>query len=263
MGAIDDAVFEPRQEAFNPLPAKSETRVIYRIMPMTIKDRIEQRLAEMNLSPRAASLKVSTNADLIRGVLRADAPNPTRDTIEKIARVLEVTPEWLLGSDTGAPRAPGGVREVTPADIDVPQSHLMRRDLPVYGTALGSLVDGVEGLAHFSTMPVEYVRRPPVLEGVRDAYAFYVSGDSMYPAHPHGALRIVHPHRPVSPGDTVIVTTKHWDSDPGQAYIKIFRRRTSGLLVLEQFNPAAELQVPTKFVESVHKVLDMNDLYGV
>lgn len=230
-------------------------------MANPLKARIEQRLAELNLSPRAASLKVSTNADLIRGVLRSDDPNPTRETLDKIAQVLEVNREWLLGDDRDPPPAPGA--SVRLATVPVPRRDSMPRDLPVYGSAMGSLVDGVEGTEIFSTMPVDYVRRPPALDGVRDAYSFYVTGDSMEPAHPHGALRMVHPHRPVSPGDTVVVTTKHWAHDPGQGYIKIFRRRAGGMLVLEQLNPQATIQIPLQFVGSLHKVLDMNDLFGV
>ncbi len=129
---------------------------------------------------------------------------------------------------------------------------------------MGSIIDqNFEGLHVFSGDPVDYARRPPSLARVRDAYAIYVSGDSMDPMHPHGALRVVHPHRPPAPGDSVVVYTKHWDSDPGQGYIKLLKRRQGEMLILQQLNPPSTLQVPMKFVVSVHKVLDTNDLLGV
>lgn len=226
-------------------------------------ERIESRLAELNLKPRAASLKVSTNADLIRGVLRAgDNANPTRETLEKIAEALDVTPEWLLGAADAAPpsRAPG---DYVSAPVRLPSNAEMPKNLQVWGTAQGSLVDGVEGLSVYTGQPVDMVRRPPALMGVPDAYGIYVTGDSMDPMHPHGALRMVHPGRPPSPGDSVIVVTKHWAEDPGQGYIKILRRRNGDRLVLEQLNPRATIEIPMKYVVSVHKVLDLNDLFGV
>ena len=115
----------------------------------------------------------------------------------------------------------------------------------------------------FSGEPVDYVRRPPALMNARDAFAFYVSGDSMDPVHPHGALRFAQPYKPVNPGDTVVVLTRHWDDDPGQGYIKILRRRTGEFLILEQLNPHATIQIPIRHVVSVHKVPDLNDLFGV
>jgi len=230
-----------------------------------MKQRIEQRLAELHLTPRGASLRVSRNADLIRGVLRADDPNPTRETIDKIAGVLQVTPEWLLGNDPNAPLPLPAAPEFIAAEGVTPVAgQSMPKDVPVWGGAMGSLIDtNFEGFHLFTGQPVDYVRRPPALAGVRDAYSIYVNGDSMDPMHPHGALRFIHPHRPPQPGDTVVVMTKHWDSDPGQGYIKILRRRQGDKLVLEQLNPQARIEIPLQYVVSVHKVLDMNDLFGV
>lgn len=134
----------------------------------------------------------------------------------------------------------------------------------MWGSAAGSLIeDRFEGFHVFTGQPVDYVRRPPALAGVRDAYAIYVTGDSMDPMHPQGALRLVHPHRPPVPGDSVVVMTRHWDTDPGQGYIKVLRRRQGDRLLLEQINPSARIEIPLKYVVSVHKVLDMNDLFGV
>jgi len=203
---------------------------------------------------------------MIRNILKGASEHPRGDTLTKLAGVLQVSEQWLLnGGDAPAiPRvAPRPKPEFTHADVPVPDRNSMPLDLPVYGTAMGSLVDGVEGIEVFSTMAVDMVRRPPGLMGVPNAYAIYVTGDSMEPAHPHGALRMVHPHRPVSPGDTVIVQTRHYAEAPAQGYIKTFRRRNGSMLVLEQLNPKATIQIPVQFVVSVHKVLDLNDLFGV
>lgn len=232
-------------------------------MPETIADRIQQRLDALKLSERAASLAATGSDATIRMIRTGKSVNPRADTISKLAQVLQTTEQWLLSGaaddedsvEQGYSRAP---------DVTVPGRRDMPRDLPVYGTARGSLVDGVEGMEVFSTLAaVDYVRRPPALMGVPDAYAVWVSGDSMEPAHPHGALRLVHPHRPVSPGDTVIVQTRHWNDAPSQGYIKTYRRRNGDRIVLEQLNPPAKIEIPVKFVVSVHKVLELADLFGL
>ncbi|MBI4921886.1 MAG: XRE family transcriptional regulator [Devosia nanyangense] len=232
-------------------------------MPNPLIERIEKRLAELNLTPRAASLRVSTNADLIRGILRAgDEANPTQETIDKVATVLGVSREWLLGNDDKPPPPAGDVRFAP--DIRLPSWNTMPKDVPVWGTAAGSLIDhNIEGFHLFSGEPIDRVRRPPALANVPDAYAIYVSGDSMYPMHPPGELRFVHPHRPAAAGDTVIVSTRHWETDPGQGYIKLYRRRKGDMIVLEQLNPGATIEIPVKYVVSVHRVLNMNELFGV
>ena len=139
----------------------------------------------------------------------------------------------------------------------------MPLDIEVRGTALGSVVaNGVEGFQFEGGAPVDYVRRPPALQHVRDAYAIFVSGDSMDPLHGPGELRFVNPTRPPAPGDSVIVVTRHWAEDPGQAYIKIYRRRKGEALVLEQINPHLRIEIPLRYVVSVHRVLSTAELFG-
>jgi phage repressor protein C with HTH and peptisase S24 domain len=233
-------------------------------MPQILIDRINERLSSLNLSPRAASLLVGTNPDLVRGILRAGADaNPTTETLAKIAQALQTTPAWLRGETEQRPPLIG-MPEAIRADRAAPLRDSMPKDLPVWGSAAGSVVhNNVEGFHVFTGEPVDYVRRPPALANVRDAYAIYVTGDSMAPLHNNGDLRFVHPHRPASPGDSVILQTKNWEHDPGQGYIKIFRRRKADTIVLEQLNPAATLAVPVTVVTSMHRVMTLNDLFGV
>jgi phage repressor protein C with HTH and peptisase S24 domain len=242
----------------------SHMRVFSRTMSLPMKNRIRERLAKLNLSPRAASLRVSTNADLFRGVLRAGSDaNPTVDTVAKIARALDVSPEWLLGATESESPTETLAGEVRPAVVRLPDQHEMAKDLPVWGTAQGSIVDSqFEGFSLHSGDPVEFVRRPPALARVRNAYAIYVSGDSMAPMHAPGELRFVNPNRPAAPGDTVIVQTKSHDDDPGQGYIKILRRQRPDTVELEQINPLAKISVEMKFVVNIHRVLTMNELFG-
>lgn len=262
----NEAVQFPRQVHSSPLAGNAQLRVNSRTMPMpALKSLIEARLKELGISSQAAALRVSDNRDLVRNVLRqGDDANPRADTLALVARALELPVEQLVQAAaplTTSAKAPR--HEFVVAPHALPPVSSMPKDVPVWGTAMGSLVDGVEGVHMFSGEPVDYVRRPPALMNARDAYAFYVSGDSMDPVHPHGALRFAQPYKPVNPGDTVVVLTRNWDDDPGQGYIKILRRRTGEFLILEQLNPRATIQIPVRHVVSVHKVPDLNDLFGV
>lgn len=71
---------------------------------MSTKDRIEQRLTELKLSPRAASLKAGLNTHFLQAVLSGKSESPRGDNLTKLARALETTAQWLMDG-TGDPTA--------------------------------------------------------------------------------------------------------------------------------------------------------------
>ena len=224
--------------------------------------RVKERLRELKLSARAASLRVGDNPDLIRNLLRTPADShPRTDTAAKAARALDWTIAQLMtGRDDIELLGDGS--DVARLDRPVPPPASRVDMMELRGTAMGSIIrEGVEGF-NFEGTPLGYVRRPPSLSAVRDAYALLVTGDSMVPMHNPGETRIVNPRRPTAPGDTVIAITKHWEEDPGEAYIKILRRRTQNSVILEQLNPNLVLEIPTRYVAALHYVLTYDDLLG-
>lgn len=239
-------------------------RAIYAAMPNSLADRIQQRLDALGLSARAASRAAGGSDSTIRNILTGASESPRLDTVRKLAKILQVSESWLATGEDGPTGMGEPSSEFTPAPVVYPQAAEMPKDVPVMGTAQGAIIDtNVEGFSFFGADPVDYVRRPPALLNVREAYAIYVSGDSMAPMHPHGELRFVHPGRPISSGDTVVVRTKAWEHDPGQGYIKILRRRRADTVVLEQLNPEVTFELPVRHIQSVHRVLTMNELFGV
>jgi phage repressor protein C with HTH and peptisase S24 domain len=179
--------------------------------------------------------------------------------------VLEVTVGWLLTGAGNAPppraeRPPQSRREVRPADVPVPNAASMPLDLPVMGTAAGS---HARGAFQLEGGIIDFVRRPPTLMGSRTAYALYIQGDSMAPEHPHGALRIIHPDRPVLIGDSAIVQSRHNDIDGVEATIGHYLARTPTVVRLGKLNPQATLEIKRDYIVAVHKVLTVNDLFGV
>ncbi|PLX36969.1 MAG: XRE family transcriptional regulator [Hyphomicrobiales bacterium] len=180
----------------------------------------------------------------------------TIQRLEELAEIFGTTTEAMVSGKIDID--PPEQLEVDET-LKMPPRESMPRNVPVRGTAAGSITGAIE----ISSDPVDYVRRPPGLGASPDVYAIYVTGDSMEPAHPHGALRFVHPGRPVSVGDTVIVITKDGENAPHTAYIKTIRRRTGSHYTLSQLNPEATIEIPTDKIIATHKVLTMNDLFGV
>lgn len=245
--------------------------------------RIQKRLEALGKSARRASIEAGLSDGGIMNLKRAvkdGRPFSFRaDSLAKLARVLLTTEAWLLRGE-GPEWAPQGRAVLEPeeappldappaavlphggdvrvADVELPSRSAMPQDVPVFGTAAGSLegafqIDGV----------VEYVRRPPGMIGVRDLYAIYVVNSSMEPEHHPGDLRFVHPGRPVRIGDTVVVQTKVGEHGAVQAYIKRLVKMTADTVTLVQHNPPATLELKRAYVLHMHRVLTMNELFGV
>lgn len=248
-----------------------------------ILGRIFKRMHALGLSRNAVGVQAGLTRDIIRSIERGISSGRQRgvssSTIEKLAPVLRTTPQWLLsgeGPEDGgdhvdvedhAPEPHTTRIEMLPgnieiADVQPPRIQEFTRDLPVLGTAAGSIVRQVEGF-QLERDVVDYVRRPPALIGNSGAYAFYVTGISMVPLHNDRDLRFADPRQRPMIGDSVVLMTRHYEQDPGQSYIKILRKRTPSSIVLEQLNPHAIMEVPLKYIVSMHKVLTLNDLFGV
>ncbi|WP_229150745.1 S24 family peptidase [Aurantimonas sp. VKM B-3413] len=238
-------------------------------MSESLQDRIRQRLKALGKTPRQVSVEIGRSPDFLRGVLRNPDSSPRGENLEALARHLETTEAWLLrGGDVAPPPLPaavpinGDVVPVAAVSLDEMRA-AMPQDVPVYGTAAGSLAVKHEGAFEMEARVIEYVRRPPALFQVRDAYAFYVSGGSMVPAHNPGDLRFVHPHKPPRQGDTVVVQARYAEHRGMEAFIAIYERRTAEKVVVTKLSPPATVEFDTRFVQHVHRVLTLNELFGV
>ncbi|MBO9624138.1 MAG: helix-turn-helix transcriptional regulator [Sphingomonas sp.] len=144
----------------------------------------------------------------------------------------------------------------------------LARDLPIYGTALGSPRE-IEGEAIEQTFldestVIEYLPRPTVLQGRADVYGFYIQGSSMAPRFEEGELGFAETKRPPRVGDDVVVFLAgpdHHDGDRVNAVlIKRLVRRTAQYIELEQFNPVKTFRVEVCRVKHVHRVLPWREI---
>jgi hypothetical protein len=237
---------------------------------------VDQARAENgNESDRALSLRTTGSPDTIRDVRRY-RHIPGRAKLERMADALHVTVDQLLGRAPSADDEPPHIVEVTAASGVRDINRTFRQapqDLPVLGTALGHTIrfddDGTAPIEVTLLQPQEvmhHVARPPALVGNPDAYAIYVQGDSMFPAHKDGALRVVNPRVGVRVSDDVVVQLRAGDGDDGEAIvsvlIKTLVKRSASFVELEQLNPHMRFRVPVERIAAIHRVMDLADLLG-
>jgi SOS-response transcriptional repressor LexA len=119
------------------------------------------------------------------------------------------------------------------------------RDLPVMGAVKG----GSEGFYFNEGEPKEFVARPSGLDGVANAFALYVDGDSMEPRYFAGEILYVNPNRPITKSCFVAV-----ELQDGQGMIKQFVKRSDDTVMLRQFNPPKDIRLPTREVKRMYRI---------
>lgn len=154
---------------------------------------------------------------------------------KKYAAAYGVSEAWLLTGEGESPPPP---------------------KVPVLGIVAGSIT----GWNIIHEAALDWVRRPPSLEGVNEAYACWVRGTSMEPAFREGSLIFVHPYKPPQPGDHVVIQQNGPLGEP-VAFIKELVRH-QGDVVAKQYNPTATITYPANTVIAVHKVLTTGELFA-
>jgi phage repressor protein C with HTH and peptisase S24 domain len=176
-----------------------------------------------------------------RGLSRAAA---------RYARFFGVSLDWLI--DGRGEFTPAGGAELPPprnGELGGPARFGAR--IPAYGQAVG----GRDGEFILNGNRIVDILAPPSLQGVPDAYAVYVVGDSMEPRYFAGEAVFVNPRLPVRRGDFVVAQIAVEDGAPPHAYVKRFVARDARTLRLEQFNPKKTLEFPVARVITVHRII--------
>lgn len=212
--------------------------------------RIKSRLNALNMSPNAASELAGLDRTFIKQIEYGKKKGMRSDSATKLAKVLQCNVAWLMsGEGDPAPTLADSSETVRP-NAKMPDSSVDfvagPRDLPIRGNARGGadaffLDNGdVQGMAH----------RPGALIGVTNAFACYMTGDSMEPRYEAGELLYVNPIKPIRPRDYVLL-----ELDDHQAYVKRLVRRTAEKIVVEQFNPRKEIIYDAKRVIHIYRVV--------
>jgi SOS-response transcriptional repressor LexA len=142
--------------------SKTSVGYIWPMIESPIYQRIKQRLDELGMSERQASLKVSGNGQFIRNIRRGASQSPRGENIIKLAKVLGVSESWLMGTSDDEGSAP----EERPFGVrfgGIVEAGAFRRE------------DGTNQDAELRLIPLPPDPRYPASR----QFAFQVMGDSM------------------------------------------------------------------------------------
>lgn len=207
-------------------------------------------LSERTARRYAAALRGANWVWLLTGTGQPfDAPEP-------VDADSSATPAATTAPAPATTEIPPGAE---PQLVAVPPLSQLPRDVEVLGVAVG----GDDGVFAFNGSIADYVRRPPGIAAADQIFGLYVVGDSMAPRYEDGDLIYVHKGRRPAVGHDVVVELHGRDGQPGQCFVKRLLRRTGERVVLRQFNPNREIEIPTAEVRQIYKILTTAELLGV
>lgn len=269
--------------------------------PMSLGSRIRAARKAKGLTQQAVADVFQIQGPSVSDWER-DETTPEPDKLPRLASLLGVSIDWLLTPGEGS-LPPNFVNESESRDLnkttpkaplanDYPQQSVkplsvsshkrsnlgtiqgnvshratigyqpdQPRDLPVKGTAICG--EHERGDFRLNGETVDYLKRPPRLNGVEGAFAVYLIDDSMAPQFAHGDPAFIHPGQPVVPGDIVLVELQPEDDAEthGPAMVKILVRRTGTKLRLMQHNPKLDIEIDTKKVKNLYRVVPYRELF--
>lgn len=213
----------------------------------TIGERLRVLRERRGMSIDQLAQKCELTAGHIGRIERGDSKNPRYETIEKLAKALEVEASLILyGKDSESVTVDDNGNGRPTSAFDPP--NYIPYDIPVVGMTKA----GRGGFYDDQGFPVaEGFRKVHRPIDVKDpnAYALRVEGDSMSPMLERGWIVYVCPNHQYENGDLVVVAL-----NTDEVMIKKLRKR-DGMMVLQSINPSYEplVLVPDGF-RFIHKV---------
>lgn len=155
---------------------------------MTTGERIKMLRKEHNLTQEELGAKIGVQKAAIQKYEKGTVKNIKRDSLIKLAQILDTTPEYLLGWD------------------DIPSNIEMADDSDLVQIPIvGRVAAGISCFAENNILDYEPVHKNDVRDG--EQYAFLrVVGDSMYPVFMEGDLVLVRCQASVDSGSYAVVT---------------------------------------------------------
>ena len=200
---------------------------------MAIGRRIESAMQRAGKKPVdiARHLKIS---ELAVSQWFAKDTGPKSVRLSDLAAFLSTTVDSLMSDVEGPPGA-------GPPPLPSLGMRANLPDLAVYASAAG----GPEGAWVLSADAIAWIHRDQRLVGVREAFACYVVGESMFPAYEQGNLLLVNPAVPPNAGDDCLLIQEAPD---GARYglIKRLVRFNSTSWTVKQWNPDKTFTLPRK-----------------
>lgn len=239
-------------------PQNSVSEFFYRdtFQNMEWHNRMNQRLKDLGWSipDLAARMGKKDDQPLIERLYKYAAgkvAQPRGSALKQIAGALDMS-EIELRNGITAPKKEVGESVAQDHNARIGGPVTISDRIPLRGQGMG----GTDGALIISdNHNLGDVLAPPVLNGVPNAYAVYVVGDSMLERYEHGELVYVHPHLPPRKGNYVVAQISGGEGEPVYGYVKRFVSRDDKRLKLEQLNPKKILQFPNERVVAVHVIV--------
>ena len=193
---------------------------------------VDQAVRRAGLTLKEASIRLGRNETYLQQYVRYGKPAKLDgDDRQKLAELLKTSEASLREPEGPTPTPNADMTRLLTEDL------VGERDLPIYASAEG----GPYGMV-VDSRPIEWVKRPAPLIGVPNAFGTYVVGDSMEPAYFQGDMILIHPSRPVSPGDDVLITARRIDGEVA-ALVKRLLRATADQWKVKQYNEPKEFSL--------------------
>lgn len=155
---------------------------------MTTGERIKMLRKEHNLTQEELGAKIGVQKAAIQKYEKGTVKNIKRDSLIKLAKCLDTTPEYLLGWE----EPPSNIEMIDDPDFVM---------IPI----IGRVAAGISCFAETNIVDYEPVLRSDVRDG--EQYSFLrVVGDSMYPLFMDGDLVLVRCQSSVDSGSYAVVT---------------------------------------------------------
>lgn len=206
---------------------------------MDWREKLEKEIAARGLDMKAVSLGADLGATYVRDALKRGRGGKVAE-LRKIAVYLGHPPNWLI--EDGEPSA--GIYRPPPTFMNE------RDTMPVFASA-----EGGEGAIIVSTSEIDRVPRPYTLEGINDAYAILITGESMVPAYEPGDFAWVNPRLPPQRDTDCILYELDGKTGEGRASIKRLVSWTAKTWNLKQWNPKREFSLDRASWSQHHRVV--------
>ncbi|WP_187272435.1 helix-turn-helix domain-containing protein [Methylobacterium sp. WL9] len=124
-------------------------------------------------------------------------------------------------------------------------------DVPLYAAA-----EGGEGSLIIERDPIGAVKRPPLLQGVKNGYAIYLTGTSMSPEFEPGDTLFVNPRLPVLRDASCVFYGA--DDDEPKASVKRYLSHTEVDWTVRQFSPDKTFTMAREQWPLRHRIVSKN-----
>lgn len=222
-----------------------------RIVQLITEHRPDSLKADGSPDLKRLSLAIGKNETYMQQFLKKGSPRFLPEGVRiSLADYLGVNETELRPSDA-PPKVEDKPRDSIADVVKISAPPLGNRDLPVLGTMVG----GNNGDFYMNGQAHAYVVRPENLRTVTDAYAVYIQGDSMEPAAYAGQIAYVHPHKPPTTNNLVVI-----ELQSGAAFIKQYVKRTATRLIARELQPQVrEITFELSEVKNIHRIVLLGD----